>query len=248
MSLEPLLLRLLLLHEAVVGYASLDFAGVLERAKRAVEWIFDGGKLEVMPPEAAVGLSLRGRVPGGYGAYFSGPPEPLYLRLAYPKIDDATELRLAALFVDHLLAALEGAGYREELERQARIDWLTGLGSRRFLERRLQEGLGEGWGLVLLDLDGLKQVNDTQGHLAGDRLLKALAESLRRHALEAYRLAGDEFVVVLSRENLPRLHRALEGFAVSYGVAWAEEGQGQALLALADARMYRQKHSKGRGR
>ncbi|WP_036198931.1 GGDEF domain-containing protein [Meiothermus ruber] len=248
MSLEPLLLRLLLLHEAVVGYGSLDFNGVLQRAKHAAEWIFEDGKLEVVRPEAAIGLPARGRVPGGYGAYFPGPPEPLYLRLAYPKIDDATELRIAALFVDHLLAALEGAGYREELERQARIDWLTGLGSRRFLERRVQEGLGEGWGLALLDLDGLKQVNDTQGHLAGDRLLKALAESLRRYALEAYRLAGDEFVVVLSREDIPRLHRALEGFAVSYGVSWAEEAQGEALLALADARMYQQKRSRGRDR
>ncbi len=248
MSLEPLLLRLLLLHEAVVGYSRLDFAGVLERARDAAEWIFEGGRLELVHPEAAVGLPLRGRVPGGYGAYFPGPPEPLYLHLAHPRIDDPTELRLAALFVDYLLAALEGAGYREELERQARIDWLTGLGNRRSLERRLREGLGEGWGLALLDLDGLKQVNDTQGHLAGDHLLRSLAEALRGHALEAYRLAGDEFVVILSGEDLPRLHRALQGFAVSCGVAWAEEAQGEALLALADTRMYQQKRSRGRGR
>ncbi|GIW31829.1 MAG: GGDEF domain-containing protein [Meiothermus sp.] len=248
MNLESLLLRLLLLHEAVVGYSRLDFAGVLERARDAAEWIFDGARLERVRPEAAVGLPLRGRVPGGYGAYFPGPPEPLYLHLVHPRIDDPTELRLAALFVDYLLAALEGAGYREELERQARIDWLTGLGNRRSLERRLREGLGEGWGLALLDLDGLKQVNDTQGHLAGDRLLRGLADSLRRHNLEAYRLAGDEFVVVLSREDIPQLHRALAGFNVSCGVAWAEEAQGEALLALADARMYQQKRSRGRGR
>ncbi|MBI5811517.1 MAG: GGDEF domain-containing protein [Meiothermus silvanus] len=241
MNPEPLLLRLLLLHETVVGYGSLAFAEVLAHAQRGVEWVFEGGRLEVLPPEAARGLPGRGRVPGGYGAYFAGPPKPLYLRLEHPRIEDPTELRLAALYLDYLLSALKGAGYREELERQARYDWLTGLGNRRAFERRMAQGLPEGWGLAMLDLDDLKRINDTQGHLAGDRLLIALARALQEGGLKAYRLAGDEFAVILSREALPALQHTLQGFAVSLGVAWAEEGQGQALLALADARMYEHK-------
>ena len=99
----------------------------------------------------------------------------------------------------------------------------------------------------MLDLDNLKQVNDSQGHLAGDRLLIELAQALRATSLESYRLAGDEFAVFLRQEDLPRLQQALQGRAVSFGLAWAEEAQGQALLALADSRMYEQKRArKGR--
>jgi GGDEF domain-containing protein len=82
----------------------------------------------------------------------------MYLLLEIPNIDDPTELRLAALFCDYLLSALYAAGYREELERQARYDWLTGLGNRRALERRLADGLPSDWGLAFLDLDNLKIV------------------------------------------------------------------------------------------
>jgi len=140
--------------------------------------------------------------------------------------------------------SLEGGGYREELERQARYDWLTGLGNRRAFERRLEEGLSPGWGLALLDLDNLKQVNDSQGHLAGDRLIIGLAHALRAVGLEAYRLAGDEFAVFLQQKDVFQLHQALQSMAVSLGVAWAEEAQGKALLALADSRMYAQKSAK----
>lgn len=247
MSLEPLLLRLLLLHETVVGYAGLSFAEVLEHAQRGVGWVFKGGRLEVLPAEATLGLPRRGQVSSGYVAYFPGPPQPLYLRLEHPRMEDPTELRLAALYLDYLLSALKGAGYREELERQARTDWLTGLGNRRALERRLTRGLGREWGLALLDLDGLKQINDREGHMAGDRLLVGLARALQGKGLEAYRIGGDEFAVLLPRKRAPRLERALRGQAVSVGLAWSEEAQGLALLALADARMYEHKRSRKGG-
>lgn len=156
-------------------------------------------------------------------------------------MEDPTELRLAALYLDYLLSALKGAGYREELERQARTDWLTGLGNRRALERRLTRGL------ALLDLDGLKQVNDREGHMAGDRLLVGLARALQGEGLKAYRIGGDEFAVLLPRKRDPRLERALRGQAVSVGLAWSEEAQGLALLALSDARMYEHKRSRKGG-
>lgn len=247
MNTEAYLLRLLLLHETVVRYGGLSFSEVLKRAQEGVGWVFEGAHLKVLPAEAAQGLPGRGRLAGGYGAYYPGPPHPLYLLLVYSRVEEPSELRLVALYLEHLLSALKGAGYREELERQARYDWLTGLGNRRAFERRLEKGLSPGWGLALLDLDNLKQVNDSQGHLAGDRLLIELAQALRATGLESYRLAGDEFAVFLRQEDLPRLQQALQGRAVSFGLAWAEEAQGQAPLALADSRMYEQKRArKGR--
>ncbi|MDN5272004.1 GGDEF domain-containing protein [Chloroflexus sp. MS-CIW-1] len=244
MSLETLLVRLLLLHETATGYTNLPVSGVLDHAQRYVGWIFELGKLRVLDPDSAQGLPSRGRIAGGYGAYFFGPPYPMYLLLEIPNIDDPTELRLAALFCDYLLSALYAAGHREELERQARYDWLTGLGNRRALERRLADSLPTGWGLAFLDLDNLKIVNDSQGHLAGDRLLQYFADSLRQSGFEAYRLGGDEFAVLLTKQQLEKLYRAIAGFQVSYGLAWAEEGDGMVLVTLADERMYEQKRRK----
>jgi hypothetical protein len=178
MGQESLLLRLLLLHEVTAGFSEASFAEVLARAERGVEWVFPGARLLALLPEEAQGLPGRGlgRFRGllGYGAYFPGPPLPLYLFLEHPGVERPEELRLAALFMEHLLAGLRGAGYREELERQARTDWLTGLGNRRALERALREGLARGEVLMVMDLDGLKALNDREGHLAGDALLRRL--------------------------------------------------------------------------
>lgn len=87
--------------------------------------------------------------------------------------------------------------------RQAMTDPLTGAANRSalfgLLATRLAAGTGEGCGLLFCDLDGFKQVNDSFGHAAGDRLLVAVADRLRELAgpegLVA-RLGGDEFVVL----------------------------------------------------
>jgi GGDEF domain-containing protein len=254
MGQESLLLRLLLLHEVTAGFSEASFAEVLARAERGVEWVFPGARLLALLPEEAQGLPGRGlgRFRGllGYGAYFPGPPLPLYLFLEHPGVERPEELRLAALFMEHLLAGLRGAGYREELERQARTDWLTGLGNRRALERALREGLAQGEVLMVMDLDGLKALNDREGHLAGDALLRRFGACLqalaRSHGGRGFRLGGDEFALILPERALGEARRALEAFPVSLGVARAEEGQGQALLELADQRMYWAKRRKKR--
>ena len=87
-------------------------------------------------------------------------------------------------------------------------DNLTGLANRTQFHERLDEAIAgasradNNVGLVLLDLDGFKAINDTGGHAAGDRLLKrvaaALGEATRRHEVPC-RLGGDEFAVVVPR-------------------------------------------------
>lgn len=246
MALEALLLRLLLLHELVAELLELE-EGVLERAQARVDWVFPGARLLVLPPEAAQGFPERGPAHPlgreGYGAYFPGPPAPLYLFLEHPGAAAGQELRLAALFMDLLVEILKAQGYRAELARQARTDWLTGLGNRMAFERSLAQGLPEGWALLLLDVDGLKAVNDKKGHPAGDLLLKEVAGALK--ALEgpgrAFRIGGDEFALFLPEERLGEALEALKAFPVSVGVALAQEAQGEALYALADERMYRVK-------
>ena len=91
--------------------------------------------------------------------------------------------------------------------RLARVDSLTGLPNRQAIIEALQAELGRAkrfgrpFSLALLDCDGFKQINDLQGHLAGDTVLQRIGESLRRQTRPfdcAGRWGGDEFLIVLS--------------------------------------------------
>src|SRR3954452_2354813 len=97
-----------------------------------------------------------------------------------------------------------------ELRHQSERDPLTGLYNRRHLEielhraARLAERHGHGGGVVMLDVDGFKRVNDTRGHPCGDQLLRDLAGALRRSLRDsdvAARLGGDEFAVLLPQTD-----------------------------------------------
>ena len=90
-----------------------------------------------------------------------------------------------------------------ETRRQALTDDLTGLPNRRALARRLDAGIAarHATGLLLVDLDGFKELNDTLGHHVGDLLLERLGARLADHvrAQDLFaRLGGDEFAVVLA--------------------------------------------------
>ncbi|GGL99354.1 sensor domain-containing diguanylate cyclase [Deinococcus aerophilus] len=161
-------------------------------------------------------------------------------------------------------ALLESAGrsVRSALRRQgemqlawqaARQDALTGVLNRRALSEDLTQWQATGRPFVLagLDLDGLKAVNDQEGHARGDQLLQVFAATLKVElggAGKVYRVGGDEFVtlgtgdeeqvleavdtaVLTARQVAP-----LRGASV--GVAHSREASGDALLALADERMY----------
>lgn len=163
---------------------------------------------------------------------------------------------------------------KERLAWQASHDWLTGLSNRRAFEARLQNVLDTtaagSLGLILLDLDQFKSVNDTCGHLAGDRLLCQVSRLLQQdrgpHDLVA-RLGGDEFGLILPQcspsttvDIAERLRRSLELFTfawddrcfavtASIGVACIADGNTtlEDAMRRADAACYRAKE-KGRNR
>ena len=160
-----------------------------------------------------------------------------------------------------------------KLKDEAYTDVLTGVGSRRFgllgLDRMVREG--KNVSISLVDLDGLKAVNDNQGHQEGDRYLVGVAHVLAECFGVRYvcRLGGDEFLVIMpdttEEEAERRMEEACRGMenafdgqgialrpSVSYGVAESGRlpfGTGTDLLKLADRRMYemkRKRHETGR--
>jgi diguanylate cyclase (GGDEF)-like protein len=163
---------------------------------------------------------------------------------------------------------------KERLVWQASHDWLTGLSNRRAFESRLQSELDNiaagSLGLILLDLDQFKNVNDSCGHLAGDRLLcqvsRLLQQDRQPHDLVA-RLGGDEFGLILPQcsptnvvDVAERLRRSLElfnfawddrCFAVTASIGITSIANGNTTLEdamrRADAACYRAKE-KGRNR
>jgi two-component system cell cycle response regulator len=155
-----------------------------------------------------------------------------------------------------------------ELESQANTDPLTGLYNLRYLQRELAHLLdlhkryGHPFATLLMDVDGLKRINDAHGHQAGDRVLMQLAMALRRSIRNVdtpARLGGDEFCVLAPEQDIKgaqiladRLAAAVREevvtpddppMGISIGVvACPDHGEdAETLIDLADRAMYRAK-------
>lgn len=105
--------------------------------------------------------------------------------------------------------ALERAEHDRRLEQAVLTDPLTGLGNRHAFDRALEEadGLrgrgGAGYVLALVDLDGMRRVNDEYGRARGDELLREFARQLQHPDVTAYRLGGDEYALLHLNPGLP---------------------------------------------
>ncbi|MBB3997135.1 sensor domain-containing diguanylate cyclase [Aureimonas pseudogalii] len=153
----------------------------------------------------------------------------------------------------------------------ALTDGLTALANRRGFERAFADATSrphdprKGVGLVLIDLDGFKAINDTFGHRRGDDVLRLVGLLLARSAgrpQSVARIGGDEFALLTSSSSEAELARSVAalrrfldrhladlhvstGFGASVGAALWSRGQAfEDLLASADAAMYRQKASR----
>ena len=106
--------------------------------------------------------------------------------------------------------------------------------------------------MVYFDINGLKEVNDSRGHSAGDLLIKNAARNIAKGFNgDTYRIGGDEFVVIktdVEKEDFERSVKSVvaglnaEGISVSYGASWLDECNDiEQQLAVADKLMYSDK-------
>jgi diguanylate cyclase (GGDEF)-like protein len=177
--------------------------------------------------------------------------------------------RLLTMIADHAGQAIENAWEYESTRRLALTDHLTGLGNARHLSLYLTHALpscGEQslpLALLLIDCDGLKQINDALGHEDGSRALVTIAQVLRQETREGdflCRYAGDEFVLAIpnmdqaAADDLARRLQSAVGaiellsadraktikLGVSVGAAVfpGDATEARALIAVADERMY----------
>jgi diguanylate cyclase (GGDEF)-like protein len=174
----------------------------------------------------------------------------------------ADKIRLMALQKDEYLVQLNRA-----LD-QASTDYLTGVLNRHAFDRLLGAAMASERCdedvhkvmLVMIDLDGLKRVNDEYGHTQGDALLCEFARqlaTLKAEEMHVFRLGGDEFAVLGESRHEARVRTAMGEFetclhtagfmncGVSYGMAFGSETRsGSQLLIRADGRMYQHKTAK----
>lgn len=184
--------------------------------------------------------------------------------------------RLLARVATHAANVIASALVFEQTQEQSLTDVLTGLPNRRYLDSHLAQEIGRvrrhggRLSILVLDMDGFKQINDEFGHQAGDGALREVSQVLRA-SLRVYdvcaRFAGDEFVLVLGdcdpaqaerrRADLQRAIAAIRiepvpgrivSLSVSVGAATFPDDADtvEGVLSVADRRMYRDKGQRKR--
>jgi diguanylate cyclase (GGDEF)-like protein len=170
---------------------------------------------------------------------------------------------------DQLLTSLDQSvrelhELQEQLRHRATHDGLTGLANRGLLGDRLRDSAGATVSVLVIDLDGFKQINDAHGHHTGDALLVGVAERMAAVIGPgdlAVRLGGDEFAVLLPDAGEAQAGRVADRIArtvaepmvlagrplrvgASVGVATGRADDPDRLMREADAAMYLMKHSR----
>jgi diguanylate cyclase (GGDEF)-like protein len=189
-----------------------------------------------------------------------------------PRTFESSDLEFVAAVADQIAVALDRA---RQHTKEARTDYLTGLANRPEFERAIDRAVAAAQrhkrrlALMMIDLDNLKDINDTHGHHVGDEAIRVLAQELQR-AVRATdtcgRLGGDEFGVAMpdaderhasdvatrvrqSLEELNRTGQAPVPVQFSIGItSWRHGMDWHAMYQLADKNLYIDKRRRHAGR
>lgn len=194
----------------------------------------------------------------------------LYMEKLPPKVFPREEIETFRSLADHLAVVLQNAIVFHRTQEQAITDSLSGLKTRRYFSQVLNAEwkratrTGRQFSILLLDVDKFKTVNDTEGHLEGDRVLAELGKLLgsrSRQSNVAARYGGDEFIILMPEASTEQAETLAErmrlwiaseptfqkrNLTVSFGIAtfpW-HGSTPEEILRAADSNLYL---SKGRG-
>ena len=188
----------------------------------------------------------------------------------------SSELRLLTLLSDQAAVAISNASLHQMISRQAYSDTLTGLPNRRALDERLEEEVQSArrnnysFAVIMMDLDGFKEINDTYGHSVGDDVLRLVFNQMARGVRNTDFLArygGDELTLILTQSDMSSAQivaeKIVEGMSklkyklpdgrkfklgISGGIAIfpVNARSGPDMLRAADAALYQaKKHRRG---
>ncbi|QDP20432.1 GGDEF domain-containing protein [Sphingomonas xanthus] len=254
-------------------YLKIYYGSIAEIEQRATEHFMSSERRLDSYLTAILTLSLASFLFLIVGTFAAGRPARSWAR----------ELKLSQERTETALVDLRSAqellkAANQNLFEQARVDALTGVQSRRkfnedvenVIPRALQDG--ESYSLIMCDVDNFKLYNDNYGHLAGDEVLRSIADAFKaasRYDDQVYRYGGEEFVLLLKSTSLEagkvsaeRFRAAIEAMqiphvgnkmgivTVSMGLAQIEAGRGLSIgrwVELADKALYEAKRS-GRNR
>lgn len=192
-----------------------------------------------------VPLYSEGKVIGFYGV--DNPPRQ---SIEYA----ANMLQIMGHFI---VSCIKRRNVMRELQRMSYCDQLTGLGNRYAMNEYMKQAdMQESVGVVYCDITGLKKVNDEEGHMAGDQLIHAAAQCVKK-AFDGYgvfRIGGDELLVLGAGMEEEKFCNAVallkeelrkKELAMAIGTVWEKDSRNQIkkLMAKAESRMYADKRA-----
>ena len=215
---------------------------------------------QIVPIKAYIGIPLCDRDGNLFGTLCAidpkTQPESIYQEEKLIEL----QTKLLTTILHYELTAQENARLYERAQREAEMDWLpniyNGKGWRRILdaEEIRCKIYGQSAGIIIVDLDNLKVINDKQGHAAGDRLLKATGECLLNNIRQGdvvARWGGDEFGILLldiDKAQLTtiaqRIAQQLEVNQIAASLGYAQRSPQSDIreaIKIADGKMYEQK-------
>ena len=215
----------------------------IEEYRKNNEAIYDMLKPQGVNTLVTGPIIIKGKMVGFYGV--DNPPKEL--------LNDIADLIGMMEFVVSFLIRLRDNA--KNLEYSSLHDQLTNCKNRKALDwiYSKKHDTNQSLAVVMCDLNGLKEVNDNQGHDAGDRFILRTAETLKSifGDEQVYRIGGDEFIAVLTDIDKKDFEEKIEltgiqlGTTASIGVAYKEkmDTDFDSVLKIADVEMYKQKNN-----